>query len=1539
MNTKLLRRIQTCCPISALGLATFILFAETGRAVLPEGRSVDIEAQRAGVSLSWLSITNAPYAVQGRTNLMQGLWGSLDTIIGAGGTSVYPVVFTDSPSRFFRVLFPQPSVQAGEPAFVQSAGGSTLFISGQFFYAGDLIRVGGVLLSNVTFLSSTLLSGTLPPQAPGLYDIEVLSGQSGAVLAVLHDAVQVSPPFYQTVQEPPEWPPAGPSPAFGKEFKGHVSLLKAFDDEPPPPAAQTHTKSGHVSLLKAFDDGSSSALIAAFLSKKGYDYYQSQSSLNAARSHTKTGHVTLLKAFDDDPPNAARKDFKGHVTLLKAFDDEPPPAAAKTHTKTGHVTLMKAFDDDAGDAITGKKDFKGHVTLMKAYDDTAPELRIHSGELQHQVPDLAVAGRGLDFVWMRTYRSLTGTNTTQGARWTHSYDVRCVHNGEGLDIYDGTGRRDTFRLQADGTYACPGFFREGTFTGGVFRLTFADSGFWAFYPLDSSPAAGKLSRIEDRNGNALTLSYDGSGRLVQVTDTLGRGHVLQYTPAGRIASVTDCTGRTVTYSYYAGEPGGSVGDLKSVTSPPVTGTPNGNDFPTGKTITYTYTSGNSDERMNHLMLTVRDALGQLATQCTYDLNPASATFLRANTTSCGSNPPTVCTYIALTPSPDNRFAAMRCIVNDPVGNVTESFFDLRNRCVTQRELTGRAVAGLPVTASDNRPTGKLRNGDPDLYETQLSWNNDSLCTRIALPSGLVGKFLHAGDQGILIRCRKRPDLLTAEWDSTLADDIGADTDGDGIMDLTKVACHYTYDPRFSADPSDLNLRTRINELESRLKGLGLLTRASGGNTPIVRGSALGTLSSRTKYKGWDGTIKGVRFDGRDDDCDGFVTSATDPRDIVSTAEYDEHGNLIYYQPESSNPKVGIGVATPSAFFAYDTYGQLIAITNAPDATGRRCVTTQGWLTGHLHDRVVDAAPGGLHLTTTFERDARGNVTRCIDPKGNDTRSTYNALDQMVSCSSAPYGDGSGQRITTTVAYDANDNVVQIDTDNRRDTGAPVLDNPAWTTRFGYDGLSRCVSVAAEVDASTSVTNRFEHDANGQLTALLSPPAADGTEPFNRTAFTYDERGLLFRMIEAPGSSVSATTEYSYTKDFNPATKKYVDDTVAVFDYDGLDRVKSVTDALGNTETYCFDAPGNLTVCRSLGETADLPGSTSNRRLSESRWTYDGLDRCVERIDSFFDIFTELPIDDGTRSTHFAYSPDGRCTSITNDAGHACSYTYDTAGRLASVTGPRGDTRVCVRDANGNVTRVTATDFSDVSSGAQIFVGDYSYDGMDRRIRASDNVGNTNCWFYDSQSCLARYTDPRGNETRYRYDGRPRRTATLSYIGPCDADADGVDRGITISTSHVAYDTAGRVIAETDANTNTTVYAYDVRDRLVAVTNADGTVQRLVWSPRSNLTREEDANGTAIDYSYDPLNRLIRKQISAGFMVEPTTTFESFAYDGLSRLVAASNDLSQTAFTYDSLGNTASSVQDGRSATPATASATAAPAPAPAATWSTQPMMR
>ena len=193
-----------------------------------------------------------------------------------------------------------------------------------------------------------------------------------------------------------------------------------------------------------------------------------------------------------------------------------------------------------------------------------------SGEVILEEVDLVIPGRGLDFIWARTYRSRISPATTMGQGWSHSYDIRCAVDTAGnVGVRDGTGRADRYLAQTDGGYTADELFNVGSFSNGVFTLKFPDTGVWEFNSLSNTIAPGRIARIADRHGNQLTFTYDVVHRLTEIIDTLGRTNRLAYDPVGRVRTLTDFSGRTLTYTYYREQDaGGSEGDLQSCTTPP-----------------------------------------------------------------------------------------------------------------------------------------------------------------------------------------------------------------------------------------------------------------------------------------------------------------------------------------------------------------------------------------------------------------------------------------------------------------------------------------------------------------------------------------------------------------------------------------------------------------------------------------------------------------------------------------------------------------------------------------------------------------------------------------------------------------------------------------------------------------------------------------------------------------------------------------------------------------------------------------------------------
>ena len=113
---------------------------------------------------------------------------------------------------------------------------------------------------------------------------------------------------------------------------------------------------------------------------------------------------------------------------------------------------------------------------------------------------------------------------------------------------------------------------------------------------------------------------------------------------------------------------------------------------------------------------------------------------------------------------------------------------------------------------------------------------------------------------------------------------------------------------------------------------------------------------------------------------------------MTTGSYDATGNRVkvkFYWDRSSSADEN---------YAYNPNGQLTAITNAPDANGYRRVDTISYYTNGPQSGYVQSVTRDLlghELTHVVQQSPRGRVTAIIDPRGNDTLYTYNALDQLI----------------------------------------------------------------------------------------------------------------------------------------------------------------------------------------------------------------------------------------------------------------------------------------------------------------------------------------------------------------------------------------------------------------------------------------------------------------------------------------------------------------------------------------------------------------
>jgi len=1520
-----IRRFGVTALLCLLGVSGSRLGAQPAFAV---GLAPNPAGLPGDLNLSWNSLPGMTYLVQTTTNLAATSgWQTTDALTPATQQSVYPLpgAVAGAPAAFYRLQIRSPALTGVEPSFVNSSGGSaSLYLLGAGLPSNASVQVDGqsfaATLINSNGVWAAIDLGSLAAGTSLTGQVSVVDNRSGAIVATL---LLQSPVVYGASPTVEQWqgPPEGEAPAAPHSFTTDGGGWTGLTVTGPISAKR---KDMVINILRRRDPGG-----------------------HGGRKSDAFGLAAAL------PLGSGVSLAKGQGIGSEAMDDGSETFRTAGGRAAGQPGI--AVSDQAQPA---EKKLRKHAGIISggrggSPGGTYPVVQLATGELLDRETDLVVPGVGFNFAWTRTYRSQTGPTTAQGARWDFAYDVSIATQSDGTVLLaTGDGRTHTFYPNGTNGWARDEYFLQvADLNGdGMPDVLFPDGGQWLLNPQGSN-AAGKLGQIIDRNGNTMTLLYDTAGRLVNVVDTLNRTNTIAYNSTGQIASVTDFAGRTVSYQY------DSAGNLTACISPPVIGTPTGNDFPGGKTNSYAYSSGFSDDRLNHNLVGLTDGAGQTWLQVVYQAttDPTSSDFRAVDKVVRGGYLEYLRRY-PVTATPANQFAVVDCLVSDGVGNVSECFFDSRLRCLRELQYTGRSDPTQPVTQTSNRPAGPLRASDPAWFETDCAWNSDSLCEAIFHGIGSAPRqfqFVYERDFSGPGNARKKGDLRVYREIASAA----VDPDGNGSADTSQRAWAFVYDPRFGSPDLSQVFTYRIKRAwvskyqtladvdadglavarswDGTIKGVDVTSAQEtaakhtgnmtgnhkdcmisaaplepGGDTSLdstlvmpalmrARERANRSVCFSPPLADTDGNGGLDRLAGRlaDLDRDGmpdFCVALKDPAGLVVTAAHDRHGNRLHVA----------GPMGAQLDFGYNTFGQVAAVTNPPDGGGYRAVDaylyfTNGPAAGFVQGCVLDVA--GVQVSASCQRDAVGNVTRYVDPNGNDWLYAYNALDQVVQVQTPT---NVTSRTTTQFIYDACDRLVQASTELRDNND--LLQRPVQRYLV-YDGLDRCVTVAAQVSPQHFATNGFAYDGDDNVTAVYSPLAMSGADPNNYSVLRYDERNRLWQRLDGPLSGVTAlTNQWDYDYDGNcirlTASGPGVTPQVTSCVYDGLGRRTQATDPVGNLETWIYDRGDNLVLDRFYSAAGN--GKPGSQLLAQVSFQHDSLNRPASVQASRFDSAGN-PTGKGYTTTTFAHAPNGELLQVTDDNLHTVSFSYDTLGRCSQLTSARKDILQWMFDAAGNVRSVTSTETSDFSTATEQFWLAYTYDSRNRRVSAADNGGNRASCAYDSLGRIVMRTSPNGTLDGFSYDDLGRCTMAIA-----DLDGDG-QLDVTRDPKNLfSWDDNSRCASTTDANTNTTLFYYDSRDDRTGVAQADNTGTQFTWDCFGNLITGTDATGSTITHTYDGLNRVVHRDLAARNGLVASTTFETFGYDGLSRLVAATNDVSYSTFAYDSLADCLTATQDG-----------------------------
>lgn len=385
-------------------------------------------------------------------------------------------------------------------------------------------------------------------------------------------------------------------------------------------------------------------------------------------------------------------------------------------------------------------------------------------------------------------------------------------------------------------------------------------------------------------------------------------------------------------------------------------------------------------------------------------------------------------------------------------------------------------------------------------------------------------------------------------------------------------------------------------------------------------------------------------------------------------------------------------------------------------------------------------------------------------------------------------------------------------------------------------------------------------------------------------------------------------------------------------YHPTGELAGVTDALGNSELYEYDARHRM-----VKKTFPNGVSFYYRYDDATGWCVETWgDNELHTVRLSPDLARRTTVIGGTEEPRiFTWNTDGMVIrEETPDGSYACSWTFDADQYLlVEENGDGGTTfyeydergnRIGVTDPAGNETAWTylddlpakridstglATQFSHTSTGTLTEISqptgevlDLEYDVNGRLAKVARDGSLLRSFIYDSDHNLIQETDVRGAVTSYTYDSLGRATSRTDALG---------------RTTQIRYDGLGRPIERTNPDGTVTRSEYDVLGNPSRVLDPLGQETRLEYGGTGVLTRLVQPDGTAWSMVYDRDERLreihnpAREIYRFDYDQAGRTSVEK-AFDGRSLTYGYSRSGALThiqypggswrSFSYDALGN-------------------------------------
>jgi len=430
--------------------------------------------------------------------------------------------------------------------------------------------------------------------------------------------------------------------------------------------------------------------------------------------------------------------------------------------------------------------------------------------------------------------------------------------------------------------------------------------------------------------------------------------------------------------------------------------------------------------------------------------------------------------------------------------------------------------------------------------------------------------------------------------------------------------------------------------------------------------------------------------------------------------------------------------------------------------------------------------------------------------------------------------------------------------------------------------------------------------------LYIPPIAAGSTWRHNLTLTVVGPASASMLYDSPrtptrielGHATTQTTDY--TKGGRVARSVDGEGHVTTYGYDAYGRPTNTTDMVGNRQVTKYDAAGHPRVMEAYGPVGATGASVLLSRVVQS---YDEAGRLFRVDQARFNPTTGQALpdtgitpNDGNATTFYAYDLDGNPTKRILDDGTVQTRAYDHAGHLVHSTDGSEAGLLYTWGNNGTLDSVTAT--NEQGNGNYSLTNRtylFSYDGNGNLIRTVDPLGHTTYSGYDSKSRLVWTTDARGgpmsdwehryngsingagNLVTYDYDGQDHLVQETHYVTNTGR-GDGFRTGQV--TTRQVWNGDGQLAQQISNDGQVTTYAYDAQGNLATETSPTHLVRQAVYDAAGNLVQVQLPDGLRINQTFDPRNLLVKRNVYGPM---PWSTIQTFAYDGLDRLIDATDN--------------------------------------------------